>query len=172
MTNGPKLAETIPSDNDVRFRDFITQQTGSSFSFRPVSVTLVYNLLKKLSTFKATGMDKISVKLLKTTAPAIAPSLTEIINILTDSEWKNARVIASFKKGQQTILENYRPISILAVVSKLIERILYDQIYGYFNQENLFSKQQFGFRPCHSTTTTLLNCTNEWYAKIDRGLHQ
>ena len=120
MTNGPKLAETIPSDNDVRFRDFITQQTGSSFSFRPVSVTLVYNLLKKLSTFKATGMDKISVKLLKTTAPAIAPSLTEIINILTDSEWKNARVIASFKKGQQTILENYRPISILAVVSKFM----------------------------------------------------
>lgn len=39
----------------------------------------------------------------------------------------------------------------------------------YFNQENLFSKQQFGFRPCHSITTTLLNCTNEWYANMDRG---
>ena len=47
---GPKLVETIPiSDNDASFRDFITQQTGSSFSLRPVSVTLVYNLLKKLS---------------------------------------------------------------------------------------------------------------------------
>ena len=173
---GPKLAETIPSDNDVSFRDFITPQTGSSFSFKPVSVTLVNNLLRKLSTSKATGMDKISAKVLKTAAPAIAPSLTEIINMSIDSdqfpsEWKNAKVIPSFKKGKRTMLDNYRPISILPVVSKLIERILYDQIYGYFNQEKLFSKQQFGFRPCHSTTTTLLDCTNEWYANMDRGLY-
>ena len=57
-----KLAETIPSDNNVNFRDFITQQAGSSFSFRPVSVTLVYNLLKKLSTSKATRWIKFLLK--------------------------------------------------------------------------------------------------------------
>ena len=52
-----------------------------------------------------------------------------------------------------------------------MERILYDQICDYFDQQNLFSKHPFGFRPYHSTTTTLLDCTNEWYANMDRGLY-
>ncbi|CAB4042980.1 Hypothetical predicted protein, partial [Paramuricea clavata] len=95
---GPKLAESIPNDNDVSFRDFITQQkskTKNSFSFRPVSVTLVYTLLVNLSTTKATGMDKISAKILQVAAPVIAPSLTEIFNMSIDSDqfpsdWKAA----------------------------------------------------------------------------------
>ncbi|CAB4023335.1 Hypothetical predicted protein [Paramuricea clavata] len=176
---GPKLAESIPNDNDVSFRDFITQQkskTKNSFSFRPVSVTLVYTLLVNLSTTKATGMDKISAKILQVAAPVIAPSLTEIFNMSIDSDqfpsdWKAARVIPLFKKGQRSMLNNYRPISILPVVSKLMERIMYDQMYEYLNQNNLFSKHQFGFRPYHSTTTTLLDCTNEWYTNMDRGLY-
>ncbi|CAB4019051.1 Hypothetical predicted protein, partial [Paramuricea clavata] len=80
------------------------------------------------------------------------------------SDWKAARVIPLFKKGQRSMLDNYRPISILPVVSKLMERIMYDQMYEYLNQNNFFSKHQFGFRPYHSTTTTLLDCTNEWKA--------
>ena len=52
-----------------------------------------------------------------------------------------------------------------------MERILYDQIYEFFDQQNLFSKHQFGFRRYHSTTTTLLDCTNEWYVNMDRGLY-
>jgi retron-type reverse transcriptase len=87
------------------------------------------------------------------------------------SEWKAARVIPLFKKGQRSLLDNYRPILILPVVSKLVERILYDQMFEYLNRENLLSKHQFGFRPYHSTTTTLLDCTNEWYANMDRGLY-
>ena len=58
-----KHTETIPSDNNVNFqKNFITQQTGSGFSFQPLSVTLVYNLLKKLSTSKATGWIKFLLK--------------------------------------------------------------------------------------------------------------
>ena len=54
------------------------------------------------------------------------------------SEWKAAKVFPLFKKGQRSLLDNYRPISILPVVSKLMERILYHQIYEYFDQQNLF----------------------------------
>ena len=141
-----------------------------------MSVTLVYTLLVNLSTTKATGMDKISAKILQVAAPVIAPSLTEIFNMSIDSDqfpsdWKAARIIPLFKKGQRSMLDNYRPISILPVVSKLMEIIMYDQMYEYLNQNNLFSKHQFGFRPYHSTTTTLLDCTNEWYTNMDRGLY-
>ena len=121
-------------------------------------------------------MDSIAAKVLQMAALAVAPSLTEIFNMSIDtqqfpSEWKTAKVIPLFKSSQRSLLDNYRPISILPVVSKLMERILHDQIYKYYDQKNLFSKHQFGFRPYHSTTTTLLDCTNEWYANMDRGLY-
>jgi retron-type reverse transcriptase len=122
-------------------------------------------------------MDKISAKVLQVAAPAIAHSLTEIFNMSIDldqfpSEWKAARVIPLFKKGQRSLLDNYRPISSLPVVSKRMERILYDQMFEYLNRENLLSKHQFGFRPYHSTTTTLLDCTNRWLpCDMDRGLY-
>ena len=139
---GSRLAESVPNDNDVSFRQFVAQQPNDNFSFRPVSVTLVYNLLVKLSTSKATGLDNISAKFLQMAAPVVAPSLTEIFNMSIDtqqfpSEWKTAKVIPL--RGQRSLLDNYRPISILPVVSKLMERILYDQIYEYFDQQNLFS---------------------------------
>jgi retron-type reverse transcriptase len=96
------------------------------------------------------------------------------MSIATDRfpmEWKAARVTPIFKKGQRTKLDNYRPISILPVVSKLMERILYDQMYDYLKKQNILSEHQFGFRQFHSTTTTLLDCTNEWYINMDRGLY-
>ena len=52
-----------------------------------------------------------------------------------------------------------------------MERLLYNQISDYFTKKQLLSKQQFGFRPLHSTTTTLLDCTNEWYVNMDHGLY-
>jgi retron-type reverse transcriptase len=67
------------------------------------------------------------------------------------------------------MLDNYRPISILPVVSKLIERISYNQISEYLEKESILSEYQFGFRSCHSTTTTLIDCTNEWCVNMDRG---
>ena len=86
------------------------------------------------------------------------------MSIATDSfpmEWK------------VTMLDNYRPISILpAVVGKLMERILYDQMYDYLKKQNILSEHQFGrFRQFHSTTTTLLDSTNEWYINMDRDLY-
>ena len=169
------MAETIQNENDGSFQDFINKQ-DPEFTFQPVSIVKVYNLINNLSTSKATGIDKISAKVLRAAASAIAPSLTEIFNMSIDSnpfpsDWKTARVIPLFKNGQRSVLDNYRPISILPVVSKIMERLLYNQISDYFTKKQLLSKHQFGFRPLHSTTTTLLDCTNEWYVNMDRGLY-
>ena len=100
----------------------------------------------------------------------------EIFNMSIDSncfpsDWKTARVIPLFKKGQRSVLDNYWPISTLPVVGKIMERFLYNQIYDYFTRKQFLSKHQFGFRPFHSTTTTLLDCTNEWYVNMDIGLY-
>ena len=60
---------------------------------------------------------------------------------------------------------------ISAKVSKIMERLLYNQIFDYFAKKDLLSKHQFGFRPFHSTSSTLLDCTNEWFVNMDRGLY-
>ena len=66
-------------------------------------------------------------------------------------------------------MNNYRPISVLNAISKVLERIVYDQLYNYLNKYNLLSKSQSGFRPIHSTATTLLDATTDWLISMDQG---
>ena len=71
---------------------------------------------------------------------------------------------------QVTDPNNYRPISVLPVVSKLIERVVFNQLYEYLNNNNLLTESQSGFRPMFSTETALLEATNEWLWNIDNSL--
>ena len=73
-----------------------------------------------------------------------------------------------FKKGPRNLAENYRPISILLSISKVMERIMYDQFYEYLNANLILSDHQFRFRKFHSSASALLDCTNEWYMNMDR----
>ena len=86
----------------------------------------VYKQLKDLKVNKATGLDKIPACLLKDSAIVIALSITHIVNLslltgVVPGEWKKAWVVPLFKSGGQEIMDNYRPISILPVVSKIAE---------------------------------------------------
>ena len=79
------------------------------------------------------------------------------------------KVIPLFKQGERLDLNNYRPISIIPVVAKVFERIIYDQLYGYLTETNLISGHQSGFRSLHSTVTALLEATDNWAYNIDQG---
>ena len=79
-----------------------------------------------------------------------------------------AKVVPLYKNGQRNIPGNYRPISVLPAISKIMERILYDQLYDYLTKFELLSDSQFGFRKFHSTATALLDCTNDWYVNLHR----
>ena len=68
---------------------------------------------------------------------------------------KSARVIPIFKEGDKNAKENYRPISVLPVVSRLFERIVYNQLYQHLNTNDLLAQKQSGFRSLHSTATLL-----------------
>ena len=122
----------------------------------------------------ATGIDEIPSKLLKLAAPAIAQSLSFIFNcsLVTSvfpNDWKVARVRPLYKGGAADNVSNYRPISILNTVSKIFERIVYDQLYSYLNEYQLLSEYQSGFRPYHSITTALLDATTSWLNNMDQG---
>ena len=171
---GPDLASKIDTSN-YNFETYTKTAESEFAAFQPVTVTHICRLLHGLSSNKATGIDKISCKIIKIAAPAISDSLTFIFNqALTLSsfpnEWKMARVIPLYKNGQRNIPGNYRPISVLPAISKIMERIMYDQLYNYLTKFELLSDSQFGFRKSHSTATALLDCTNDWYMNLDRKM--
>ena len=169
---GHNLASQIDTSN-CNFETYVKKATSEFTAFQPTTVNNICQLLGGLSSNKATGIDKISCKIIKMAIPAIADSLTYIFNqaIALSSfpnEWKLARVVPLYKGGQRNIPGNYRPISVLPAISKVMERILYNQLDNYLTEFELLSSTQFGFRNSHSTATALLDCTNEWYVNIDK----
>ena len=171
---GPNLASNIDSSN-YNFETHVKNAKSEFAAFQHVTVNHVSHLLHGLSSNKATGIDKISCKIIKLATPVISDSLTLIFNqaITLSSfpdEWKIARVIPLYKNGQRNIPGNYRPISVLPAISRIMERILYDQLHSYLTTFELLSDSQFGFRKSHSTASALLDCTNEWYVNLDRKM--
>ena len=121
------------------------------------------------------GLDRIPCKLLKLPSHIVAPPLTKIFKSCLNqgiflSERKIAKVTPIFKKCAKSDLSNYRPISVLTLVSNIFEKIIYQQLYDYLNGNKLLSNYQSGFRSLHSTSTALLEATNNWSIKIDNGL--
>ena len=74
-----------------------------------------------------------------------------------------------FKHGEPSDLNNYRSISVISVVAKVFERIVYDQLCNFLTNEDIISKQQLGIRSLHSTASALLEATDSWTFNIDRG---
>ena len=84
-------------------------------------------------------------------------------------DWKDARIIPIYKEGDTRNLGDYRPISILPIVSKVFEKGIFKQFYKHLNDNMLVSKFQSGFRPGHYTITTLLQMCDNWYENMDNG---
>lgn len=169
---GINLADKLPNSTKS-YLDFLAP-VNSSFQLRQVSLPEVLKQLKNLPANKATGLDKIPCRLVKLAAPLIAESLCKIFNLsilsgIFPSDWKIAKIIPIYKGNEKDQRNNYRPISILSSISKIMERLVYDQLYEYLSKNELLSKCQSGFRRFHSTTTSLLDVTTEWYTNMDQG---
>ena len=171
---GPSMSVKLaPSQFD--FIEFMRPSSSTNvFRFQHVNYDMVYNLLQKMDTSKATGLDGISPTILKLAAPVISKFLTEIFNKSIDTgifpdSWKVSKVLPLFKKDDKLDMNNYRPISILSAVTKVFEKLLYEQLYQYLEENSILTKHQSGFRSHHSTLTALLDATNEWFTNIDNG---
>ena len=79
------------------------------------------------------------------------------------------KLLQSLNKGTRNEMNNYRPISVISVMAKAFERMIYNQLYAYMLEHDLLSEYQSGFRSLHSTVTALLEATDSWAYNIDRG---
>jgi len=134
--------------------------TGNCIQFIQATETEVLDQIKALKVGKATGPDNISPRILKEAGAALVPSLTKLINkCLTTSSipdmWKRANVIPIHKQNERHLFTNYRPISLLSVVSKILERVVFKHVYNFLLTSNLLSKHQSGFRSGDSTVNQL-----------------
>ena len=137
---------------------------------------IVVNVMAKFKKSNGFGVDGISSFFLKIGMPVLAPVLCDIFNWSLASgnfpqNWMIARVLPIYKDGNIEDRSNYRPISVLPIISRLFEKIIFDQMYKYFVANKLFFSDQSGFRALHSVLTCLLKCTNDWYMNFDKGLY-
>ena len=88
--------------------------------------------------------------------------------IFPDS-FKISKITPLFKKGDVSMLSNYRPISLLPTISKIFERILYNQLYDYFISNNLLAEEQYGFRTNHSTEYAAVKLVDNVNKEMELG---
>ena len=156
MSIGPNLATVIRPSGNVHYKSFLKKVITSSFHFDLVNDADVMKIVKTLKNKESAGYDGISTKLLKILIPTIIKPLTLILNQslatgIFPNNLKTAKVVPLFKKDDQLIMDNYRPVSLLTSISKIFEKVAHNQLSTYFKTNKLFYKGQYGFRDEHST---------------------
>ena len=120
------------------------------------------------------GLDKISARFFRECADLICVPTSDIFNQSINQgtfpdDWKYARVTPRYKQDDRGDVNNYRPTSVIPVVVKVFERIVYEQLFAYLEEHDILGQNQSGFRANHSTVTALLEATDSWAYNIDNG---
>ena len=154
-------------------KNFLHNKTVPSIQFSFVDIELVSSLITSLDTHKATGADGISSQFIRA-SPYMARLLTRLKNKCIESslvprQWKQVNVTPVPKCKYCTTLSHLRPFSVLPVLSKVCERVLYDQIVTHLVGNNLLTPHQSGFPSGYSTQYVLLFATDKWLRAIDQG---
>ena len=144
-----------------------------SFSFLPISDKRIHSVVSNMDSSKAYQSNNIPPKVLKDTADICITILSSdinncILNGVFPSNLKYADITPVFKKVEQLLKVNYKPVSILPTLSKIYEKVLYQQMYEYFDK--LFSKHLCGFRKGQSTQHCLLFMLETLKKALDKGL--
>ncbi len=163
---GTELNNKIPTSNttSISFLSKIAKTQDSAF-INPTSENEILNIVRQMKNKTSSGIDSITNKLLKTTIWSILTPLTDIFNSslttgICPQCLKIAKIIPIFKKGDSTNFNNYRPISLLSTISKVLEKIMYKRINSFLINQNFFNDSQYGFIKNKSTEHAIMELQN------------
>ena len=172
---GKDLADKISTvANPLLSGDFEMNKAKTKFHFRAIEVQEIRVTFATVKTAKSFGIDNISSYVLKLPLPFIEDSLafmfnTSIQTSMFPDSWKIARVTPIYKNGDRADKSNYRPISVLPVISRLFENFVTNEVYQHMEDTGLFSSGQSAYLRLHSTVTHLLKSKDDWYNGLDLG---
>ena len=168
---GSDLASKIT--NCGNWGKYLPPRVNNRFNFNPCSAAEIIKIVKSLKSDSA-GHDNIPTYVFKDNIDVLAPVIAFICNLslstgVFPSQLSIAKIICIFKSGDPRLISNYRPISVLCVFSKIIEKLVHCRLSMFFNDNDLLSSAQFGFREGLSTVDAVHTLINALYDSFDRG---
>ena len=156
---GPTLASNIKSEG-LSHRSFLHDDLYESFFLEPTNEVEIVNIINHLKE-GAPGRDEIVSRNLKCISDSIAYPLASVANLsfqqgVFPRELKTAVITPLYKAKDPMMFNNYRPISLISVFAKILERLMYNRLIKFINKNQIFNKHQFGFRNKHSTFMALI----------------
>ena len=150
----------------------VTRRTSDVISRIRFRKRQVRSILRKLDTSKAVGPDQISPHVLKNCAAQLAtPASALFSNVFRSgnqpSVWKTANVTPVYKKGPSSRIKNYRPISLLSILSKTMEKLINSALVSFLESRQILCPNQFGFRRNLGTADVLTSMTHEWISLLN-----
>ena len=159
-------------DNDSSIPPNITFATEQKLSTVEFCTDDIVKIIKSLDPNKAHGHDEISIRMIKLCTTSISKPLSILfrncfVNQCFPNEWKKANIVPVHKKNDKQLIKNYRPVSLLPVCSKIFEKVIFNSLFKYLEDNNLLNGNQSGFRPGDSCVHQLLSITHEIYKAFD-----
>ena len=163
------LRENLPQNpgDPLRLVQKLMLNRTCTFKLKSVHPDDVLKILSNLKSSSSCGTDEIGSCVLKLIKHEITPVLTHIINLSISQQsfpflWKTAKVIPLHKKDETLYPKNYRPVSLLSVLSKVMERCVFIQMVDYLEENGLLHPSHHGFRAKHSTVSALVQMFDTW----------
>ena len=142
------------------------------FSLSAVHPNEIMEIISKLSNSSSFGLDNIDSYVIKLIKNEITPAITHIINLSIMTKqfpetWKNSKIVPIFKKDDPLNSQNYRPIALIPIMAKILEKIVAKQILKFLSENSLINPCHHAYRPQHNTTTAMIQMIDEWTQAID-----
>lgn len=169
---GPDLARKIPSTPGVDFSKFLTYSNNDSMFLSGVSEEEIKNVVEKFDNKKSAGYDGINMAIVKQVISSILTPLCHICNSsfasgIFPEKMKIARVVPIFKAGDNKLLTNYRPVSLLPQFSKILEKLFNNRLMKFIENYSILFNGQYGFRNNMSTAFALAELVEEITDSMD-----
>lgn len=166
-------SDTVDQPGDYRKWFPYSCQLNSMFMY-PTYAEEINLIVGSLKSKKSPGIDGWSAELIKHICPVISYVLTHIVNLSMQTgvfpdKLKNALVVPIFKKGDPKLPGNYRPISLLPVVAKVVEKVIKKRLLSFYSKGSYLSKNQFGFMEGKSTEDALIKVVSEMQSGLNEN---